>query len=450
MKILFVYPTRLDRDKKPIKYKQAFLPPLALAILNGLTPARHDVRVVNDIVEDIDFSADYDLVAVTAMTTQIGRAYQIADRFRELGVKVVIGGIHATILPDEVKAHADAVVIGEADNLWDDVLADFENNRYKEFYRDTSFPDLRKLILPRWDNMNLTIYPRPPGHNLPKMPLFTTRGCVFNCKFCSVSKYFGRTYRFKPISHVIKEIDHLDTKNYLFVDDNIACNADYSRELFQALIKKKISWFSQISTTVLKTPDLIDLAAQSGCTSLFIGIESINRGSLKSVKKSFNKIEQYEELFARLRKAGIKPFPSIIFGLDDDTPEQFGATIEFLMKNKIGNAYFWILTPLPGTDLFEEMEKEGRILSKDWSRYNLSDVVFRPKNFTPDELYNGYWQAFQEFFSLKNIAKRLLYNVPITARPFDAFVRSLFYQMYYRRKVNSFDHPLSGGLQRVS
>ena len=146
----------------------------------------------------------------------------------------------------------------------------------------------------------------------------------------------------------------------------------------------------------------------------------------------------------------IKPFPSIIFGLDDDTPEQFEATIKFLMKNKIGNAYFWILTPLPGTELYNEMEREGRILIKDWSRYNLSDVVFQPKNFTPEELYSGYWNAFQQFFSLKNIAQRLFYNVPITKKPIDAFFRSLYYQLYYRNKVNSYDHPLSGGIHKIS
>ncbi|MGA1871526.1 MAG: B12-binding domain-containing radical SAM protein [bacterium] len=450
MNILFIYPTKLDKNGNIIKYKKAFLPPLSLAILNSLTPVRHNVKIVNDIVEDISFSSCYDLVAITSMTMQIKRAYQIADRFRCLGTKVIIGGFHATILPEEAKKHADSVVIGEADNLWEQILSDFENNNFKEFYQDTSFPDLQKLVIPKWDNMNLKIYPKPIGYRLPMMPLFTTRGCVFSCRFCSVSKFFGKTYRFKPISNVIKEIDSINTKAYIFVDDNISCNVDYSRELFKALSHKKIRWLSQISTSVLKTPALIDLAAKSGCNSLFIGIESINNKNLKSINKGFNKAEEYEELFTRLRKVGIIPFPSIIFGLDYDTPDQLKLTLDFLMKNKIGYALFWILTPLPGTDLFNDMNKEGRILDNNWSMYDLSNVIFQPKNFTTSELYMNYWKTYQKFYSLKNIAKRMYYNISISAHPFYEFFDNLFYQFYFRKKVNLYDPPISGGINRVN
>ena len=449
MNILLVYPTRLDKGRKPIKYKKAFLPPLSLAILNSLTPTSNKVRVINDIVEDIDFLGSYDLVAITSMTTQIDRAYQIADHFRELGTKVIFGGIHATVLPQEVKGHADSVVIGEVDNLWEQILSDFENNSFKEFYQDSSFPDLQKLVIPKWDNINLRIYPKPIGQKLPMMPIFTTRGCIFNCKFCSVSKFFGKSYRFKPIAHVLKEIESTNTKDYFFVDDNIACDVDYSRELFKALSKKNINWLSQISTNVLKTPDLIELAAKSGCNYLFIGIESINSLNLKSVRKSFNKTEEYEELFARLKKAGIVPLPSIIFGFDNDIPEHLKVTTDFLIKNKIGTAFFWILTPLPGTDIYEDMDSEGRILTKNWSYYDLSNIVFKPKHFSIDELYQSYWKNDQEYFSIKNIAKRTFYTVKISSKPVDEFFRSLFYQFYFRKKVSSYDHPISGGIFRV-
>lgn len=450
MKIAIIFPTKLDKNKKPIKYKKAFLPPLNTAILNSLTPAKHSVKVINDIVEDIDFSDSYDLVAITAMTTQINRAYQIADRFRKLGVMVVIGGVHANFLPDEVKQHADSVVIGEVENLWEQIINDSENNNLKDFYKDMSLPDLQKLLIPKWENVNLNIYPKPIGYKLPMMPIFTTRGCPYGCKFCSVTKYFGNAYRVKPISHVMREIEAVDAESYFFVDDNIACKPEYSRELFKALSHKNVRWVSQISTTVLRNPDLIELASKSGCTSLLIGIESLDRKNLQSAGKGFNKTEEYEELFARLRKAGIVPFPNIIFGFDNDSPEVFRSTIDFLMKNKVGYATFFILTPLPGTIFFDEMNNAGRLPHKDWSKYDLNHIVFKPQKLTKSELYSHYWKSYQEFFSLKNITKRIYYNIALSKKDlFKVILENLFYQFFIRREVNSYEHPFSGGIGRI-
>jgi len=449
MNILLIYPAKLDKHGRPVKYKKAFLPPLSLAILNSLTPAEHKVKVINDIVEDLDLSDSYDLVGITAMTSQAERAYQIADRFRESGTTVIIGGIHASILPQEAKEHADSVVIGEAENLWEQLLRDVARGELKEFYQDSSFPDLQESVVPKWDNMNLDIYPRPMGYSLPKMPIFTTRGCPFGCRFCSVTRYFGKTYRVKPVSHVLKEIESVNAESFFFVDDNIVCNVDYSRELFKALAGKGIRWFSQISTTVLKHPDLIDLAGKCGCSGLFIGIESINSKNLRSVGKSFNKCEEYEELFSRLRKAGIKPFPSIIFGFDNDDQDIFRRTLSFLIKTKVSQAAFWILTPLPGTALFDEMNNENRILYDNWSMYDLNNVVFVPKNLSPSELQKRYWETYQEFYSLKNIAKRVLSRATISSDLLRAMAHGLFYGLHFRKTVYSCDHPFSGGVGRI-
>lgn len=450
MRILLVYPTKLGDDGKPVKYKKAFLPPLSLAIASGLTPSYHEVMVVNDLAEEIDYSIHYDLVGITSMTSQIERAYQIAHRFRSKGARVIMGGIHATILPQEVKQHADSVIIGEIEDIWEEILCDFENNNYKELYQGPSFPDLQKLVIPRFDSFNMKIYPKPIGYRLPIMPIFTTRGCPYVCDFCSVSKYFGRTYRVKPIANVLKEIDAISAQYYFFVDDNIAGNIDYSRELFKALIPKKIRWLSQISTTVLKNPDLIDLAAKAGCDCLLMGIESINKESLQSIHKGFNKPEQYGELFARLRKAGIIPYASIIFGFDHDTLEQFRYTLEFLMKHKVGLATFTILTPLPGTKLFERLKDEGRLLHQNWSMYDLNHIVHQPKNLTVKELYDSFWKTFQEFYSLKNITKRIFYNLTISSKPLMGFFEDLFYQLFYRKVVNTYEHPFSGGFGRLN
>ena len=239
MRILLAAPSQLDSQGLPQKYRRAFLPPLSLAVLNSLTPRIHEVRIVNDVVEEIDFSQDYDLVGITCMTSQAGRAYQIADRFRSTGTRVVLGGVHPTILPEEGKEHADAVVVGEAERIWPEVLVDAENRRLKEFYRENGHPDLSGPLIPRWDEMNLHVYPRRMGAKLPFMPLLTTRGCPFGCKFCSVTSLYGSSYRTKSISSVLSEIDAIHAQEFLFVDDNIACDPAYSRELFRALAPKR-------------------------------------------------------------------------------------------------------------------------------------------------------------------------------------------------------------------
>ncbi|MBF0406031.1 MAG: B12-binding domain-containing radical SAM protein [Candidatus Riflebacteria bacterium] len=450
MKILLVNPSRCDHNGNVIKYRKAFLPPLALAILARLTPEKHQLKVVNDIVEDIDFDISYDLVGITTMTIQAARAYQIADRFREKGVRVIIGGMHPTVMPDEVKNHSDSIAIGEAEDLWQIILEDAENGCLKKEYKAEALPSLEKLIIPAWEKLDMSIYPKPIGRKFPQMPLFTTRGCPMGCKFCSVTRYFGKSYRFKPVGNVLEEIKRTGAEEYFFVDDNIVCKPEYSREFFRELAAYSLRWFSQISTTILRNPDLIELMAKAGCFSALIGIESLNKSNLSQVNKGFNQTDMYEELFARLHKAGVGAFPSIIFGFDEDTPEVMIKTLEFLKKNKIRMAYFWILTPLPGTVLFEEMRNEGRISTTDWSIYDLSHVVFKPKHFTPRQLENDYWKLQRKFFSIPNITKRILSSLFESSTPLINFATTAFFQTYFHQKVSLRDHPISGGIGRIS
>jgi radical SAM superfamily enzyme YgiQ (UPF0313 family) len=450
MKILLIYPTALDHTGAPVKYKKAYLPPLSLAIINSLTPKRHVVKIINDCVEQLDFTADFDLIGITALSAQAPRAYQIADAFRNRGKKVVLGGIHPSLMPDEAQGHADAVVIGEIEELWEGILADCENNRLKNIYKNEQLPDLNRLIIPRWDSLNLNMYRRSLGpRNMPRMPIYTTRGCVNNCKFCSVSKFFGRGYRHKPIENVLKEIDATQADSFFFVDDNIICNPDFSEELFKALSNKNIRWMSQATTTILQNPHLIEMAAKAGCRSLFFGIESLNAENLESVKKGFNKPEAYVELLKRVDRAGIRPWLSMIVGLDHDDYHELEKTINFLKNINIGSVVLWILTPLPGTDLYAEMKSNGRIFEADWSKYDASHVVYTPLHFTPKELYDEFWKNYLDLYSMYNMFRRTVRFFTSPGKPLKQLIIDLQLQFYTRTQLKDHNHPMAMGVHRV-
>jgi radical SAM superfamily enzyme YgiQ (UPF0313 family) len=450
MRILLVYPTTIDHSGAPVKYRKAYIPPLSLAIIDRLTPKKHDVKIINDFVEEIDLTADFDLVGITALTAQAPRAYEIADAFRSRGKKVILGGVHPSLMPDEAGQHADSIVIGEVEDLWEEIIVDCENNRLRNIYKREAFPELDKLIIPKWDNINLNIYQRSSGpRKMPRMPIYTTRGCVYNCKYCSVSKFFGRSYRFKPIENVLREIDSTRADSFFFVDDNIICNVHFSEELFKALSHKNIRWYSQASTTILRNPHLIELAAKSGCKNLLFGMESINKENLKSINKGFNDPEAYRELLERLDKAGIRPWISLMFGLDQDDYHQLKKTIDFFVKMNIGYIVLWIVTPLPGTDLYDEMMRDGRIIETDWSKYDLNHVVYTPIHFTPKELYDKFWKCYLELYSGYNIFRRSMHYFVTAEKPFNQLYKELFLHFYARKQLNAHNNPYSMGINRV-
>jgi radical SAM superfamily enzyme YgiQ (UPF0313 family) len=454
MKILLVYPSTLSAGKV-VKFRKAFLPPLNLAILDRLTEQvnpRHDVNIINDCVETIDFNTPCDLVGITAITSQAIRAYQIADRFRSQGVTVVLGGVHPSQLPQEAVKHADAVVVGEAEEIWPEVLSDFEAGRLKALYTSHERPDLTNLVIPKWDNFNLSIYRRAIGYRMPRMPLFTTRGCVHNCKYCSVSKFFGRKYRHKPVENVLNEIDATNAESIFFSDDNIICNTDHTENLFTALKarKKKVRWMSQASTKILDQPQLIEMAADAGCKSMIFGIESINQKNLADIKKRFNHPEQYIELYNRCIRAGIKPWYSMIFGLDHDTLDTMEETAQYLKKNRIWNVLFWILTPLPGTDLYQEMSSDNRIISADWSKYDCSNVVFKPSQISPENLNSNFWNIYQSFYTVPIMFQRVLDIYRHSKSPLKSVIQNIFYQMYFRKQISGSHSPYSMGISRIS
>jgi radical SAM superfamily enzyme YgiQ (UPF0313 family) len=375
---------------------------LSLATVAALFPRETKIEIINDSIEEIDYNEKVDLVGITSITSTAPRAYEIADKFREKGVPVIMGGMHASALPQEAIQHVDAVVMGEAEGQIKPLVKDFKNGKLKKFYSSDKRPDLTKIPLPRTD-----LYQNKNKYYKELHMIQTTRGCPFNCDFCTVTHFFGQTYRTRSIEDIIREIKTVSRRTIIFfVDDNIAGNPKYAKKLFKALIPLNIKWFGQASLVFTKNRELLRLAARSGCISLFIGIESVSPRSLKEVGKSMNKVEEYAESIKIIQDHGIAIIGAFIFGFDSDDKSVFEETVSFIEKNQIELPSLAILTPLPGTRLYERMEKAERIISRDWSKYTVGEVVFQPKLLTVEELQEGYYWSRKQLSSLRSIAKR--------------------------------------------
>lgn len=446
MRILLVTPASLDGRGLPVRFASALLPPLSLAVLHSVTPREHEVVVVNDICEEIDYDGGWDLVGITAITCRVERAYQIADRFRAHGVRVVLGGIHVSALPDEAQAHADAVVVGEAESRWRSVVSDAGQGRLRGRY-EGPLVEHDGWVPPRFDGMNLKAYLRTPGDDYPMMPLFTTRGCPMGCVFCSVSRFFGRTYRQKPVGTVLAEVDGLGAPSLLFVDDNIAWNPGYLGELLDGLSHREVRWASQASLHLGRHPELIPRLREAGCEMLLLGIESLDQTALSAMGKRQNKPGEYHELFQRLKDAGIMPMASMMFGFDGDDLGTLARIFEFLAEEGVLGVVN-VLTPLPGTPLRERLAREGRLLHSDWSLYDNTHLNHRLPGADPDEVSEALWKGYGDLYSIGRILGRNLGGLLRDRHPLRSFVESWMLQMYLRSQVRNRRDLLSGGLGR--
>lgn len=374
---------------------------LGLPTVAALTPADWDVEIIDARVRPVDYGANVDLVGITGLTAEMPNAYEIAENFRKRGVKVVMGGIHVSALPEEALAHADSVVIGEAELVWGNALEDFKKGALKPIYRAARLCDMKSMPIPRRDLVKREMF---SGYHT----LQATRGCPFNCDYCTVTAFFGNKFRTRPVAEVVEEIKGFGTKEFFFMDDNIAGRPAYARELFEALVPLKLSWGSQASITMAKDPELLRLYARSGGKYAFIGLESLSQENLDNMSKGWNSAKGYGEAIRKIHDAGINIIGSFVFGLDNDDRDVFKKTFEFIMENNIDAAQFHILTPLPGTVTYGALEKEGRIIDRDWAKYHTGEVVFEPKSMTAQELQNGYYWIFRNTYRMKNILKRCM------------------------------------------
>ena len=368
--------------------------------LAAFFPSDWQVIHIDEEAQAIDYAGQYDLVGLTFHTPCCYHAYEISARFRAKGVPVIMGGPHVTLMPDEAEQQADSIFIGEAENTLPRFFADFTQGTLKRRYEDTGIVDLNDAPLLEKQHFHRADYTAGT--------MFATRGCPNSCEFCTIACTYKNKFRKRPVLEVVKDFSTFKGKLVVFWDDNISADMEYAKEVFKAITPYKKWWTSQASIKAGEDDEFLELAYKSGCRHLFIGFESITQMSLDGANKSFNKVEHYEEIIRRIHAHGISIQAGIVFGFDCDTPTVFDETLAFLLDNGIAQATFNILTPYPSTPLFERLEAEGRILTKDWSKYNSrTDVVFQPKNMSPEELLAGFNHVNHEFYRIGNIFKRL-------------------------------------------
>lgn len=385
------------------------MPCLGLLKVAALTPSGWEVRIVDEKLEPLAPTESADLVGITTMTTTAQRGYELADEFRQRGVPVVMGGMHASCLPEEALQHCNSVVVAEAEGLWPRLLQDFEQGKLQRIYRhEGPLPPLTELPRPDWELYREKNY-------LPVHFVETTRGCPVNCEFCAVTSAFGGRYRNRPQEEVLAELHSLRPfdgafvlKNCVFfVDDNIVSNRAYAREFLTRIADLKLHWFGQASVNIASDPELLKLCQRSGCVGLFLGFETLSPATLASVGKRVNRPNEYYDVVRKIHDHGIGIDGSFVFGFDTDDEGVFDRTLEFVLKAKLEVAYFSILTPYPGTRLHDRLSREGRLLTRDWSIYDANHVVYRPKGITPEQLLERYHRALREVYSLPSIFKRL-------------------------------------------
>ncbi|MEW6376442.1 MAG: radical SAM protein [Thermodesulfobacteriota bacterium] len=377
-------------------------PPLSVLTLAASTPEDVEVSIIDENLEPIRYEIDADLIGITVMTPQAPRAYEIADMFRKRGEKVILGGFHVSFHPEEALEHADAIVIGEGDRVWREVIRDFKESKLKKIYYDDKPVNLSEIKAPRRELVEGKGY-------LFTNTIQTTRGCPFQCEFCSVSSFFGRGYRIRPIHLVIEELEALRRESvFLFlVDDNLVGNRPYAKDLFQEMVPLKFKWASHAPLSFVNDDELLKLASKSGCMTLFVGFESLAQENLSMMGKKTNLGISPIEAVRKFHDNGIGILTSFILGYDHDTPDTFEKILNFCHQAKIDGALFPILTPYPGTLLRERLKREGRILTDRWDLYDMEHVTFVPRRMTPEELQEGFEWLNSSFLSWGSMFKRL-------------------------------------------
>ena len=371
------------------------LPSLSVA---AAMPAGVETRIIDENVEPVDFDTNADLIGISFMTFNAPRAYEIADRMRDRGKTVIFGGFHPTFLPYEAIVHCDAVCVGEAEYNAPRMIADFRAGNLQPIYRSDPV-DLADLPVPPRDLLQPNRYVTP---NV----LQATRGCPYRCKFCSVAAFHGYQIRTRPVEAVVDELCRMG-RQVVFMDDNIIGDREYALSLFEAMAPLGKRWFSQCGIHMADDAELLGAAVRSGCGGLFVGLESLSQENLSRWTKGPNRSAEYVRQVQTLHRSGIAVYAGFVFGSDDDSPAVFRHTLDFLDEARIDALQATRLTPFPGTPLFDEMDRAGRIFDKDWSHYDFGHVVFEPQQMSRETLDLGVAWISREFYSRRRVARRV-------------------------------------------
>lgn len=407
------------------------LGPLCVA---ASAPDYVETTIVDENVEPLDFDCDADVVGVSFMTFNAPRAYEIGDAFRARGKTVFFGGYHPTLMPEEAIRHCDAVCIGDAEANLPRMFDDLRSGKLRRLYSDRA-PELA---------------PKPVDVRLIRERQYATssvvqatRGCNRRCEFCSVTAFYRHTLRCRPVADVLEQIKAAPGRDLLFMDDNIAADSRYAKELFEAMIPLKKHWFAQIPVGVTRDAEMLRLMRASGCRAVFVGLESLSQESLAEAAKGFNRADDYGTAVAALHAHGIAVIGAFVVGFDHDSPEVFARTSAFLRETNVDVLQLTILTPFPGTPLFDKMAEAGRMVDRDWGHYDFGHVVFRPRNMTAGELQAGHDAVLADFYSWRSILRRALRQT-CYLRPRQIYL-GLVVGLAYRYKLRKVGHCLAPG-----
>jgi radical SAM superfamily enzyme YgiQ (UPF0313 family) len=430
MKILFIYPNPLNSSNSPSnKILKIFLndPLSTFEALGNVTPKEHSVDIIDERLEKINFEDDYDLIGISAMTNQAPRAYAIADEFIKRGKKVALGGWHPSAMPEEAMQHANAIVIGEGEELWPQLLIDVERGKLKQIYRQDKPIDFSTIPITRNRKTKRSF--------IMAMPIEATRGCPQGCNFCAITNNPGyRIFHSKPVDRVIEEIRSISQKYLLFNDASLTIDIEYTKKLFRKMKKlnKKFYCFGN-SNVLLKDEELLKLAYEAGCISWSIGFDSVSQESINSIGKRSNLVDEYKSAINKIHDFGMNVEGSFMFGFDSDTLDIFDDTLDFICSSEIDSAAFHILTPFPGTPLFNMLNKQNRILTRDWSKYDCTNVVFKLKNINAEDLKKGIKKIYKDFYSPLNVLKINMRNL---TKGFYPLYISMSHSLQVIKKVN--------------